>query len=356
MKSTSYFRILILISFISNVYGLTRDKLPHPTLDSAEIEWWFPTYINPPKLHTTLTTFDIGNIWKNVTDTTPNEIKRKIGKEYKKIKNRLIASQNELLRNQFSNLFKQEIKNNEAYSLNGIDIISTHPDFANSFVLDSTFTNPSGNKSKLLKLKKVFEDHTAFETERIKTRKGLITAPKYRWFLVIKFDNNFRSFRNRFCSNQIFQPYPQSTKYAYLPHITLGRIENVKEFNVFMHVIKLMNVELSKKPMYLSLQLNKINRNISNEVLQLKSQKLSFIDWFEENNDKIYFQLDSHKNNLVSMIVIGWNTLIGKLLQNLIKTLSDIENAAKEELLKSSIISLSQLSRQLTSLMMQKQT
>lgn len=340
--------LLIIVGYNLAIHGVERDKLPHSKLDSATIEWWFPTYINPPKLHTTLTVFEIGDIWKNITNFTPLEIKKDVGRRYAQIKNALINAQATILSNQnFAALFPRD----ETYSLSTIDIISTHPDFANDFILDSSALNPSGIQQKLINFKKIIEDGTAFEKEWITTRKGQEEVPKYRWFLVVKLDNSFINFRNKLCSNKLFSPFPQSQKFTYLPHITLGRIESIENFNVFMSLIKLINTQISNEPIgYRSFRLSAIDRNLSNQVLQLKSQKLNYINWFQANENKTYFLLDSTKNNLIFMVVIGWDTSTGKFLNNLVRILPDQEKTAKEEVLKSSINSLSQLYSSLISL------
>jgi len=321
--------LLIVVSGCLYINAANRDTLPHPKLDCVEVEWWFPTYINPPKLHITLTTFEIGNMWKGITDTTPTTIRKEAGRKYSQIQNDLKLAKESIVNKQnFASLFP----NDETYQVNGLDIISTHPDFANHFVLDTSSSNPSGIQEKFVKFKKIIDDGNPFQKEWIKAQKGLIEVPKYRWFLVAKLNNNFTNFRNKLCSNIAFSPFPQSTKFAYLPHVTLGRIENIEDLNVFMTLIKQINIR------------------IANESIQRKSFKLKEIELYHPNNHKTYFLLETKGNSMFFMLTVGWKTALGKLLKNIVSTIAEQEKIAKEEVLKNSVNRFSQFYAELVSL------
>lgn len=303
----------IIIAYHISLDGINRNQLPNPQLNSANIEWWFPTNL-PPKLHITLRYFEIGDIWKGFAHKTPEE-KRKIRKEYSKLKDDLIKAKNTLLNTQeFSKLFKTELADDEKYTLKGIDIISTHPDFYNHYVLNTSSINPSGTQKNLAKFKKIFEHGDPFETESIKTRHGRQIVPKYHWHLVGKLESNIISFRNKLCLSPLFNQFPETNKSGYLPHITLGRIKNIKGIDKFLSAIQDTNIRLS------------------NESIERKSFKLKDIERFHPNEHKIYLLLDkARKSNMIFMLVIGWKTSLGKLLKNVVKLFPEEETVLRKE-------------------------
>lgn len=305
--------LAIIFAYYLCIDGINRNQLPNPQLDSADIEWWFPTNL-PPKLHMTLRYFEIGDIWKGFSHKTIEE-KRKIRKEYPKIKADLINAKNTILGNsEFSKLFKTEIENNETYTLKGIDIISTHPDFYNHYVLNTSSDNPSGLKKKLTKFKELFEHGNPFGSESIKTKRGRRNVPKYRWYLVAKLENNIVSFRNKLCLNPIFNPFPETNTSGYLPHISLGKIESIKDIDKLIAAI------------------NRTNKRLANESIQRKSFKLSDIERRHPNEHKIYLLLDkARKSNMIFMLVIGWKTSLGKLLKNVVQNFHKEEISVEEK-------------------------
>jgi len=288
-----------------------RELLPNPQLNSANIEWWYPTNL-PPKLHITLRYFDIGNIWEGFSHKSIEE-KRRIRREYPRIKAELLEAKNKLLSTQeFSQLFKPELANNETYTLKGVDIISTHPDFYNHYVLNTSAANPSGTTDRITKFKQIFEDGDPFETELIKRRKNRITVPRYRWYLVAKLESNIINFRNKLCLSPILKQFPQTNRSGYLPHITLGKIKDIEDIDLFLKAIHHTNIRLS------------------NETTQRKSFKLSEIERHHPNEHKIYLLLDkARKSNMIFMLVIGWKTALGKLLKNVVEVFPHVESNAK---------------------------
>lgn len=332
--------IIIIFSFWFFINGTSREQLPNPELSSAKIEWWYPPYINPPTLHTTLTFFETGNIWKGVTDSTPKQEKLRIHAQFNKIINDLKNAKNLVLNEKnFSILFPFD----ETFGITGIDIISTHPSFANSYVFDITSKNTSINEGKFVKFKKTIETD-AFERQIISTREGKKEVPKYHWYLVAKLDNNFTNFRNKLCSSKHFAPFTQSTKYAYIPHITLGRIDKIENLNVFLRLLKALNNQLTIEPKdHLEFKLNEIEHFVEDKAANLTIK-----------NHMIYFELDKSKNNMIFMIKIGWKTLVGRFLRNLVKALPEKEKIVAEEIFKNSINSLKLLSSSLIALESQR--
>ena len=302
---------LIIFVFQFCAYGVNRDKLPNPELDYAKVEWWFPSYL-PPKLHITLSYFEIGDIWKDFAKKSVQE-KRKIKKEYPKIKEELIQAKNTLLSNpKFNELFKRELANNETFALRGIDIISTHPDFYNHFVLNTSSSFPFGTKRNIEKFKRIFEKGDPFGTEVVKTRQGKKVFPKYHWYIVAKFEDNMVDFRNKLCTNPIFNKFPQNDLSGYLPHMTLAKIDGIKDVSKLISAISKANTQLSK------------------ETKQSKSFKLKDIEREHPNQHKIYLLLDkAHKSNMIFMLVIGWKTLVGKLIKNIVKEFNEYRKISK---------------------------
>ena len=315
--------ILIIFGFWLCIHGMTREQLPNPELSSVKIEWWYPPYINPPTLHTTLTFFETGNIWNGVTPATKLVIKQKFDRIIEDLIN---AKDLALNANNFSALFPFD----ETFSVIGIDIISTHPDFANSYVFDISSKNSSINQNKLTKFKNTIETD-AFQTHVISTRGGEKVVPKYHWYLVARLDSNFADFRNKLCSSKYFAPFQQSTKYAYLPHITLGRIEKIENLYIFLTLLKALNDQLTIEP----------KTHIEFKLSEVKQ---------EASDSTIYFDLDKTGNNRIFMIKFGWETLIGKFVRNFVNALPEKEKAASEEALKNSIYTLQQLSSTLLAL------
>ena len=172
---------------------LTKTYRPQPHLQSATISWW-PS----GPLHSSLVYFSEGQ-------------------------------QNRYQLDQAFEYFKNNATISQQFPLSLVDIVTQYKIFPNKFVLNSTSANPGGTYTNFTRL--------------IKSNKP---SKKRPWYLVLKIDRAIKELRNTIL-NTWFTTF-KTFSMPYLPHITLGKIIDIKDPEIFLESIQKTNEQILNQP------------------------------------------------------------------------------------------------------------